>query len=136
LIKTKGLKNRGQAIQSVSARVQGGVVNMILLTPFLVMRGSQVWILTTRHLPNGQLPATQSTLISIPRLILYVSPLWQRLSTFSKYATIHIVPSQSLSTECFKEKFTMIFKMLLCDECYENVYSSRYWTSFRVLNNG
>jgi hypothetical protein len=26
---------------------------------------------------------------------------------------------------CFKKGFTMLFKMLLCGECYENVYTSR-----------
>jgi hypothetical protein len=26
---------------------------------------------------------------------------------------------------CFKKSFTMVFKMLLCGECYENVYTQR-----------
>jgi hypothetical protein len=24
---------------------------------------------------------------------------------------------------CFKKRFTMVFEMLLCDGCYENVYT-------------
>jgi hypothetical protein len=29
------------------------------------------------------------------------------------------------NTECLKKSFTMVFQMLLCGECYENVYTYR-----------
>jgi hypothetical protein len=37
-----------------------------------------------------------------------------------------------------KKSFAMGLRVLLCDECYENVYTSRrtYYPAFEVLNDG
>jgi hypothetical protein len=37
-----------------------------------------------------------------------------------------------------KKSFTVLFQMLLCGECYENVYTQRHtnYPSLKSLNNG
>jgi hypothetical protein len=43
--------------------------------------------------------------------------------------------TSSGNVECFKKSFTMVFQMLLCGECYENVYTERRtnYPSFNTL---
>jgi hypothetical protein len=37
--------------------------------------------------------------------------------------TKHPIKGKKENAECFKKSFTTVFKILLYDECYENVYT-------------
>jgi hypothetical protein len=79
---------------------------------------------STRHNTQGVVPRSQrwgNLILNMGSYILNVRKLYDRKLIFS-VAWKKSKRYETLSTACFKKSFTMIFRMLLCGEYYENVY--------------